>query len=171
MSSEREKLLSVFIEQQDALLRFLARRLGDATLAEDLTQETWLRAANVGGASVIGNPKSYLFRVASNLAFDHMRRAHRAGDVGPAHDVSAAIPDPAPNSESIVLTREELRVLGAAIDALPQRCRQVFLLARVEGLSYVEIGARLGISPKTAFSHMVRALGILQVRMDRIRAE
>jgi RNA polymerase sigma-70 factor (ECF subfamily) len=82
MPSEREKLLAVVIEQRDALMRFLARRLGDATLAEDLTQETWLRAANVGGASVIGNPKSYLFRVASNLAFDHMRRVRRSGDVG-----------------------------------------------------------------------------------------
>jgi RNA polymerase sigma-70 factor (ECF subfamily) len=169
MSCEREKLLSAFLEHRAALMRFLARRLGDATLAEDLTQETWLRAASGGGAAAIANPRSYLFRVAANLAIDHRRRVRRRGPEA-SPDAAAAVADPAPSSEAVVLTREELRLLGAAIEGLPPRCRQVFLLARIEGLTYVEIGRRLGISPKTAFSHMVKALGLLQQCVDRGRA-
>lgn len=47
---------------------------------------------------------------------------------------------------------------------MPARAQQVFILARIDGLTYVEIGERLGISPKTVFGHMVVAL-------ERLRAE
>ena len=73
----RPSLLQSFTEHRDALLRFLSRRLDNAALAEDLTQETWLRAASsqalAPGAAAIANPRSYLFRIASNLALDHQR--------------------------------------------------------------------------------------------------
>jgi len=49
---------------------------------------------------------------------------------------------------------------------MPPRAREVFMLARFEGLSYVEIGQRLDISPKTVFSHMVSALERLRSQRD-----
>ena len=48
---------------------------------------------------------------------------------------------------------------------MPAPCREIFLLVRVEGLTYVQIGERLGISPKTAYSRMVRALDLLKLGM------
>jgi hypothetical protein len=54
----RQSLLRSFAEHRDALLRFLARKLDDRSLAEDFTQETWLRAANSSGGAAIGNPRS-----------------------------------------------------------------------------------------------------------------
>ena len=48
---------------------------------------------------------------------------------------------------------------------MPEPCREVFLMVRVEGLTYVEIGERLGISSKTAFNRMVRALDLLKLGM------
>ena len=74
VDDRRQSLLQSFAAHRDALLRFLARKLDDRSLAEDFTQETWLRAANSPGGAAIGNPRSYLFRIASNLVLDHKRR-------------------------------------------------------------------------------------------------
>lgn len=52
---------------------------------------------------------------------------------------------------------------------MPPRAREVFLLSRIEGLTYVEIGERLGISPKTVFGHMVVALERLRAQMNAER--
>ncbi len=64
----RYSLLQSFAEHRQALMRFLTSRLGNPALAEDLAHETWLRAANSPGSAIIGNPRSYLFQIASNLA-------------------------------------------------------------------------------------------------------
>lgn len=64
-----------------------------------------------------------------------------------------------------MIGRQELERLQMLVDALPPRCRDVFLLSRIEGLTFVEIGQRLHISPKTAFGHMVTALEKLKTGM------
>src|SRR3546814_2254206 len=85
MADFAAKLSATFTEQQGALKRFLMRRLGNAALAEDLAQETWIRAVNADTAAVIQNPRAYLFRIAANLATDHQRH------VGKGIEVPAAV--------------------------------------------------------------------------------
>lgn len=166
MSGAREKLLSAFAEQRDALLRFLGQRLGNPVLAEDLAQETWLRAAKVDGSATIGNPRSYLFRIASNLVLDHQRHAGHRIEVEASDAAVAAIPDPRPSPETAALHRSELGRLMRVVDGLSPRCREVFILARYEGLTYGEVAARLGIARTTVVSHMVTALAALEREME-----
>lgn len=147
------------------LVRFLSRRVACRETAADLAQEAFLRMLRLAPAAEPRDTRAYLFRTAANLAIDHGRRQRilpRADDPEAALSV---VEDPRPTPETVLMSRQELRQLQAAVESLPPRARQVFLLARVEGLTYAEIGARLGISPKTAFSHLVNALALLRTRM------
>jgi RNA polymerase sigma factor (sigma-70 family) len=165
----RSSLLQSFAEHRDALLRFLNRRLNNAALAEDLIQETWLRAANsqalASGAAAIDNPRSYLFRIASNLVLDHQRHVGHGIELQ-ATDEAAAIADPQPSPEDIVLYRSEFARLLEVIDGLSPRCREVFRLCRFEGFSHAKIAERLRISRNTVVSHMVNALTAIERAMD-----
>lgn len=161
MSEFRDRMLATFAEQRQALTRFLARRLGNASLAEDLTQETWLRAALVSQPGGIGNPRSYLFRIASNLAHDHMRHPARTTEIGDSADMAAAVPDPGPSPERQAIDRSEFHRFLRAVDQLTPRTREVFLLAKVHELSHAEIAARLGIAKNTVMVHIANALARL----------
>jgi len=163
MADIRQALLATFTEQQDALMRFLRRRLGNVALAEDLTQETWLRAASTDRSAVIDNPRGYLFRIAANLALDHQRHAGLGVEVAACDSVTERIADPAPSPEAIALHRSEFDRFMRAVDELPPRCREVFLLVKVHGLKYSEVAARLGLSKNTVMVHMTNALARLDV--------
>jgi RNA polymerase sigma-70 factor (ECF subfamily) len=166
MSDIRQKLLATFTEQQAALTRFLRRRLGDKALAEDLTQETWIRAASTNRAMAIDNPRSYLFRIAGNLALDHQRHVGLGIEVEAGESVTDAVPDPSPTPESVVRYKREFTRFLGAVDRLPPRCREVFLLVKVHGLKYSEVAARLGISKNTVMVHVVNALNQLDAHFQ-----
>jgi RNA polymerase sigma factor (sigma-70 family) len=166
MTSFRDRLFAAFFDHQDGLKRFLLRRLGNAALAEDLTQETWLRAASANIAAV-DNPKSYLFRVAANLANDHLRHARHGIEVQGQEDIVPFFADARPSPEQQAADRSELQHLLRAVDALSPRSREVFILAKVHELSHAEIAARLGISKNTVMVHMAKALAQLHQQLQR----
>ena len=166
MAALRNLLFAAFFDHQDSLKRFLARRLGNVTLAEDLAQETWLRAASANAAP-IENPKSYLFRVAANLANDHLRRARHGIEVQGQEAVVPLYADARPSPEQQAVDRSELQRLLRAVDALPPRAREVFILAKVHELSHAEIAERLGIAKNTVMVHMANALAQLQQHLKR----
>lgn len=164
--ADNRSLLSSFAEHRSALLRFLQRRLGNAALAEDLTQETWLRAANAQGtAATIDNPRGYLFSIASNLALDHQRHVGHRVELQAAAEVVEAVADRQPSPENVVLYRSEFARLLRVVDRLSPRCREVFVLGKFEGLTLPEIGQRLGISRNTVVTHMVNALAAIEREM------
>jgi len=163
--ADDHRLLSSFAEHRSALLRFLRRRLGNAALAEDLTQETWLRAANARGAAAIDNPRGYLFSIASNLALDHQRHVGHRVELQAVAEVVEAVADHQPSPENVVLYRSEFARLLRVVDQLSPRCREVFVLGKFEGLSLAEISQRLGISRNTVVTHMVNALAAIEREM------
>lgn len=147
------------------LLRFLVRRGASRETAADIVQESFERMLRTAPALDAGDGRAYLFRTAANLAADQGRRTRLAPLAGDGEAILSGVADPAPSPEASLLSRDELRRLAAAIDTLPPRARAVFLMARIDGLTFVEIGRRLGISPKTAFSHLTHALELLRARM------
>jgi RNA polymerase sigma-70 factor (ECF subfamily) len=166
MADARHRLLSAFTEHRDALLRFLHRRLNNTALAEDLAQETWLRAANAQSTATIDNPRGFLFRIAANLALDHQRHVAHRIELAAAPAVAEAVPDPQPSPESIALHRSEFVRLLRIVEGLSPRCREVFILGKFEGLSLAEIAARLNISRNTVVTHMVNALAAIEREMS-----
>ncbi|MDI1342351.1 sigma-70 family RNA polymerase sigma factor [Polaromonas sp.] len=145
---------------QDRIYRFLVRLTRSEDDALDLTQETFLRAYQ-------GLPrwrpdalyKTWLFRIARNLAFDLLRRHKRVEFV--ALDEDAEIADPAPGPDAALETSQRLRLLEAALLRLPVEHREILLLREIEEMSYEEIAVVLDLNPGTVKSRIARARATL----------
>lgn len=147
-------LETAYREHGGWLIAFLRRRFGRQD-AEELAQETYVRAAGAGGR--LRSPRAFLARVAINAARDQARRrAARPVLVSDERVTGAALID---GSQAEALLLKQL-ILG-----LPPRLREVFLLSRFGGLTYEEIAHRCGLSVKTVEARMTKALAMCAARM------
>ena len=129
---------------------------------EDIAQETFLRVWRNRNAEKIEHPRSYLFRVANNIATDRLRERQRWQWT---NDPTLLEADDVLSPERTVAARQELALVQRAIDRLPEDCRRAFLL-RLEGASHAEIATAIGISRSMVEKHLANAL----VRLDKVRA-
>jgi RNA polymerase sigma factor (sigma-70 family) len=146
------------------LLGALRRRFGAALadVAEDLVQETYLRLTPRSANTPVQSPRALLMRIASNLAFDHLRR--RKVDARALAQLDRPLA-PSPHQIAHPLAAIELREL---ILALPEPLKDVFVLSRFGGLTYAEIAHHLGLSVKTVEWRMSKALALCA---ERLRGE
>lgn len=142
------------------LRRFLTRRLGDPVDAADAHQETYLLMIAALARTKIEQPSAFLFQIASNVARRMRNRQRLEGTIFQAIDEDdwAGVADRHALPERQAMARQDLRRLAAAIDELPPRCREVFLLARIDGLANGEVADRLGISRNMVEKHLIKAL-------------
>lgn len=146
------------------LMRFFRRRLADVSEAEDLAQEVMLRL--IRPDRDVRHPEAYLFQVAANVLRDQYRRdAARRRDRHQPFDESTPAGE-APSEERVYADREMLARLASALEELTPKCRTVFLLHRYEGLSYSEIGRRLGVGQSAIEKHMMHAIKHLHARVE-----
>lgn len=155
-----------FLAYRGEVLAYLTRTLRDADLAADLTQEAFMRLADAGDGTraVVSNHRAYLYRLAHNLAVDHLRR-HRAR-TAPESDLDT-VPDARPSPEQVLGGRQRLDVVRAALMELPERTRTIFVLARLDGLTYRQVAERLEISDSSVQKHLAKAVAHV---MKRLRA-
>jgi|AGTN01.2.fsa_nt_gi RNA polymerase sigma factor, sigma-70 family len=150
-------LLSVFERSYEELVGFVAAKVGCAATAADIVQETYLRIA-AAPAEGIDHPRSFMYRVAGNLAIDHLRQQQSRAKYVVNLELPEALHPATPSVEEQILQRERLVRLVRAIRELPPRCREVFILRRVENLHQSEIAERLGISRNMVEKHLRHAL-------------
>ncbi len=138
---------------QAPLFGYLYHLLGEREWAEEVTQDTFLRAFQARGRlPEIANRRAWLYRIATNLAHDAWKRRHRF-DWLPWHEV-----DGLGVSEPDVAEQAERRsALAQALAALPFDCRAPLLLRLHHGLSLVEVAQALGISEGAASKRLYRA--------------
>lgn len=135
---------------------YLWRMTSDAALAADLMQEVFLRVwRDRERWQPSGSVRGYLVRIARRLALDDARR-HEVRSKWAV--LAAAEQRSAPGPEAVRQDSERAKRVDAAIMELPERMREVFLLKRDAGLTYVEIAERMGTSPKTVDVQMSKAL-------------
>jgi RNA polymerase sigma-70 factor, ECF subfamily len=157
-------LAAVFVEHRDAVFRYLARYTGDADLAEDLVQETFVKLAEQPPANA-GSVKGWLFVVATNLAKDVAKTARRRRELALHGAARAPIGDPAPDPGQLVELAELQRRVRAALDGLNDKERTALLL-REEGFAHREIAAALGTTTGSVGTLVARALAKLAQRLD-----
>jgi RNA polymerase sigma factor (sigma-70 family) len=147
-----------------SLLRFFERRVSNAADAEDLTQEVFLHLARHGAPEAIREPERYVFRVATNVLRDRLRRGvvRRTGDHVPLEDPDIA--GELPSEERVHQNREILEHVMAVLEELTPKCRITFVLHRFEGLSYTEIARRLGVSRSAVEKQMMHVIQVLSER-------
>jgi len=139
-------LTKSFVENNRFLKRFLTRFLSEQQDIEDVVQETYLRAYSSAGDSDLEQPKAFLFRIAKNIALNELtRKARQITDYIEDCSPSVVI-EPDVSVEQEVEAQQTLGVYCEAVAALPEKCRKVYLLRKVHGLSHQEIADRMGLS-------------------------
>ncbi len=146
------------------LRRYLARLLGSTSEAEDVAHDAYLRVyPHVQDQSAI-NPKAVLYTTARRLAINRLKRRDIAPIAGSTADADLAASS-APGVVQQVMARQELDQLEAAIARLPEGCRAVLLLRKIELLSHQDIARRLGIAVSTVEKQHARALRLLRAML------
>lgn len=152
------------------ILAFVYRMIGDATEAEDVAQDVFVRAYGVLSNSRFMASKAafstWLFQVARNAAIDCLRRRKRR----PSESLDACIerggfPDRSPNPRDVSASREVGERIAAAIGLLPEDQRAVLVLSEYDGLSDAEIASVMQCSVKSVESRLYRARRFLRERL------
>ena len=147
----------LFREYHGPVVRYLTRRLGDRDLAEELAQETFLRAMRHGP---VARERAWLFAVATNLVRDEARRdareRKRLSLIKAQVDAEGPAEPEAVTTERLADQLREQALAREAVDALAERDRMALLL-REEGLDYHEIAAALGLSVGSVGTTLSRA--------------
>jgi RNA polymerase sigma factor (sigma-70 family) len=165
VDQNKDKLLAdLFALHGDALEHFLARKLGNPDDAAEVAQETFLRLHRLEQLENLDNARAFLFQVASNIAIDHLRRrqlhfrylkTEKGQQVeGEPADLNASGASP----EEIIGARERLETLYRAVDELPFKVRQAFLLHRRGGMSYSDIAEQMEVSVSSVEKYILQAL-------------
>lgn len=162
---ERARRFEQFLaEQRDALVAFLRHRTASEADAQDAVQESMARLVQYRDRKPDAAWKPMLYRIAVNVAHDQARRRHRIHEE--AHDSIDAggvvLSADQPPHEKRVDDERELAIIRELILQLPERCRQVYLLNRIDGMSYREVAHHCGISVKAVEKHIAKALKFLR---------
>lgn len=152
----------------DAVRRFFVNKAGDD--ADDLVQRTFLACAE-GAATFRGEAsfRSFLFGIARNVLFEHIRGKVRAGRNAPDFRDSAIV-DLAPGVSTMATKRADERLLARALQHVPVELQVALELYYWEELSMEEIGAVLGVPAGTVKSRLHRARGLLREAIERLPA-
>lgn len=145
-----------------ALALFLQRSWPHRDELHDLRQEAYARVYEAAARSRPTAPKAFLFATARHLMTDRLRR-NRVVSIEPVGDFESSnvylIDEVSP--ERWMGTRQALTRLAEALDRLPDRCREVVWLRRVEELPQKGVAERLGISEKTVEKHLAKGMRLL----------
>ncbi|WPO98696.1 sigma-70 family RNA polymerase sigma factor [Pseudomonas sp. HR96] len=163
-ASPKQDMLQAFVQHQGQVHKQLSRWVACRATAADLCQELFIRLWRRKDVQV-EDLGQYMMRSARNLAIDHLRsqrsRQRTEAALLPEELVGAATPLEDAHQAGLQLLQVE-----AALRALPERTRQVFLLNRIHGQSYSEIARALEISASAVEKHMMRALQACKSSLD-----
>jgi RNA polymerase sigma-70 factor (ECF subfamily) len=159
----QQGLQLLFEQHRGELLRYL-RAHGAGEAAEDCLQELWLKLSSVPSGPV-ANPRSYLFRAATNLMIDRrraltqgQRREHEWSALADRFD-GAVSGDPGPERE--LQARRTLAMVEEQLAKLPSRAVTIFREHRIEGRTQREIASRMGLSASTVESDLRQVYRLL----------
>ncbi|HJU39074.1 MAG TPA: sigma-70 family RNA polymerase sigma factor, partial [Tahibacter sp.] len=162
-SSPKTALFERFVgDQRSALLGFLRRLTHCDADAEDIAQESFLGLVRYRESEPVEAWRPLLFRIALNAFNDRRRRGATRNDV--AHvsleDEAIDLPSYDVPHEKRISDQQELALIRETILRLPERCRQIYLLNRIEGMSYTQIARHCDISVKAVEKQITKALAV-----------
>jgi RNA polymerase sigma-70 factor (ECF subfamily) len=131
-------------------------RVSCPEMAQDLSQETYLRLLNKGEITHDENIIGYLFRIADRLAIDYLRQC-RLPKNNPVY-LTEDLHCPQLQPDALTELRQQCQLVLNAINSLPRKYQRVFLLRKIDELSYSQIAQQLDISEKTVQRYLVNAM-------------
>ncbi|MDR0259046.1 MAG: RNA polymerase sigma factor [Comamonas sp.] len=165
-----DTLGQALVVHYEELVGYVRRRFSLGEMARDVVHDAFVRLTGRRPRAMAHNPLGLLHRMLHNLAVDDLRRRDARARHETACDMHA-MPEavcPQPRPEHIVQSRQELHCLIQAIEALPPRCREVFILHKIHGLPQAEVAQLLHISLKSVEKHLRRGV---QQCLQRLQAD
>jgi RNA polymerase sigma-70 factor (ECF subfamily) len=159
--SDEQNVRAVFVTLRRHLARAVSRIVPPRDI-EDIVQETYVRVCQVDQPETIRHPRSFLYRIACNIALDHVKRAEsRLTDSmdevadGDEHFDAARSGD---ETYDQVAAKQEFEFFCEAVRQLPLQCRRAFVLRKVYGYSQKEIAETLSLSENTVEKHIAHGI-------------
>lgn len=168
LSNERAQWLASHVLPHEPWLR---QRLAKAGLSDadidDTIQEAYAKLIRLETVSHVNNPAAYLLQTARSIHLQTLRRSRVVSieAVADLEGLGSSCENPGP--DRLVESRQELRLVASAIGSLPQRCREVLLLKKVDGLSQREIASQLGVTESNVEKLLGRGVRKLMDLMGR----
>lgn len=159
---ENDWFLEELYPYEELLRSWLISRFPSVSDFEDLIQEAYLRTVKRSRSKQLVAPKAFLFAIARNLCIDSLRRDNivRFEPLGELD--TQAVLDKAKGIPERIMDMEDFELLTKAIQSLPKKCRRIFTLRKVYGLSLKQISDELSISVKTVEAQI--SIGIKKSR-------
>lgn len=138
--------------------------LGDVDASEDVVQECFMKLwEKLEQGTAVDNRRAYLYMTVRNRCLDHLRRKGIPTESLKPYDTYGIVDDDDAQERSQTEAR-----LWTAIDSLPEKCREVFILSKRDGLKYEEIAEELGLSVNTVRNQISKALKVLKEGIHKL---
>ena len=164
-NSSKDEFISELVNEHGVPLeKYLARKLGSPEDAAELAQEAFIRIHRLEQPQNLDNARAFLYQVATNLAVDQLRRRqlhykYLNSEKGMVEDGELQDPNAAGASpEHIIGAREKLSAIQGAVEELPFKVKQAFLLHRQNGMPYSAIAEQLQVSVSSVEKYILQAL-------------
>lgn len=174
---DREAFRGLVVRHSRALFQLGHRMTGNPQDAEEVVQETFLRAyRRLSGFESRSSFKTWVYRIATNVSLDLIQRRQRSAQAAPYDPESEAAPEmllasEAPDPERMVLSEEAGRRLARAMQHLSPVERAALVLRHFEGLSIEEIGKSLGLKRENAKNSVFRAVKKIRQQLEPVAGQ
>lgn len=176
-AKKNEDAFSVIVERYEKFVYSAVwTELKNTEDAFDVSQEVFIRLYNAaGGFRCESTLKTWLFRMCKNCAYDYMRKFYKHKTISLSKsddDEDGKSIEDIPSeqtTEGAALTNEKIRAVHRAINMLPDDQRDVIILRELEGMSYAEISASLGIEEGTVKSRISRGREALKKNLEKYK--
>ena len=162
--AKEQGILGIYMTLRSSLARSVTGMVPPKDV-EDIVQETYVRVCQVEQKQTIKAPRSYLFRIARNLALDYIKRADTTlvdsvdfDDEGQQDKTLSHADQMADDVYEEVASNEEFALFCEAVRHLPIQCRRVFVLRKVYGYSQQEIAKEMNVTQSTVEKHIAKGM-------------
>lgn len=150
--SDSAKWFAQEVQPHEPALRAVLHKSFAGSDVDDLVQESLIRTWKARTKGPVESGRNFLFAVARNAVRDLIRRRSTSKAIPVTENERLDVLEDKPGVADIVSRQQELELLEEAVRALPERCREVFLLRKIQGMSQREIASRLRITENTVES-------------------
>jgi RNA polymerase sigma-70 factor, ECF subfamily len=175
-----ETIREIYERHSRGIFNYAYRLVGDYQWAEEILQETFLRAFSRAETFKQGaRVSTWLYRIAMNLSYDHLRspknrrkislsQRRSSGDGELSPELGDRLESPAETPEDLAEESEEASLIREAIDSLPEKEKNVVLLRHYQGLKFREIAEVTGLTPRTVQNCLRRGRDKLAQRLAHL---